>query len=207
MRNGATKNGIYTITDTSGNSFPVYCDLTSEPRSAWTLIYSFARKNGGLPAFSTKSFTSNIVVDENSPNWQAYRLSLSRMGHLSLVSTHVRATTGFDEYGVDFRDYFRMKTSSLDILSTATLNGDCKTAEFINIRGFAFTNIGVPFWHDTTKWNYHIGSSTDMCGLKTSVGSVSSEDAFNFYAQYNLNFRGAKTQESTTQWWYGGYLL
>ena len=35
-----TTNGIYNVTDQQNISFPVYCDFTSEPGAAWTLIQS-----------------------------------------------------------------------------------------------------------------------------------------------------------------------
>ena len=39
---GESKCGIYRLYDNAGNSFPAYCDLNSEPGTAWTLVMSWS---------------------------------------------------------------------------------------------------------------------------------------------------------------------
>ena len=80
-----------------------------------------------------------LVVDwpikENSPNWNMYRLSLGRMSRIRDVPfTYWRATCEFPFAGIDYRDYVRAKLADVDPM---TCNGarDCKTVEYINIRG------------------------------------------------------------------------
>ena len=40
---GMYDNGFYTLHDTSDKKYTAYCDFTSEPGFAWTLILSFSR--------------------------------------------------------------------------------------------------------------------------------------------------------------------
>ncbi|KAL9953397.1 hypothetical protein ACROYT_G040809 [Oculina patagonica] len=40
LSRGASKCGIYKLYDNAGNSYPAYCDLKSEPGTAWTLVMS-----------------------------------------------------------------------------------------------------------------------------------------------------------------------
>ena len=94
--------------------------------------------------FSRNSMASRILVafsqpiNENSPNWNMYRLSLGRMSRIRDVVpfTYWRATCEFPIAGIDYRDYVRAKLADVDPM---TCNGakDCKTVEYrdINIRG------------------------------------------------------------------------
>ncbi|KAK3748886.1 hypothetical protein QZH41_009159 [Actinostola sp. cb2023] len=205
LRNGAEENGFYTITDTSGDSYQVFCDLTSEPRSAWTLIMSQAYKNRNEPEFCSKPLTINATLKENSPNWEAYRLSLNRMQLLSKQSTHLRITTGFTLYGVDFRDYLRAKLSSLDILNF-TGGGVCKMVEYIDIRGQKGYDVTVPFWQ-FSGYILHTDSNKFICQFDGREESVVSEDNFGYHCtSANPKFRGTANDDSTTEYWFGGYL-
>ncbi|KAK3734229.1 hypothetical protein QZH41_012949 [Actinostola sp. cb2023] len=206
FRNGVQENGIYTITDTSGDSYEVFCDLTSEPRSAWTLIMSQAFKNRNMAAFCNEQLTVSAPVQENTPNWEAYRLSLNRMQLLSKQSTHLRITTGFTVYGVDFRDYLRAKVASLDILSF-TGAGVCKKVEYIDIRGQKGYAVTVPFWQPPGE-SIHTDSNTFVCQFNGRKDSVYSENNFGRQcgATANPKFRGTANDDSTTEYWFGGYL-
>ena len=74
LKFGQKDNGFYSVSDgTAGNSFTVYCDFTSEPGSAWTLVTSWAFKNKDMPNFYSLTFKTDAPVNENSPNMQAYR--------------------------------------------------------------------------------------------------------------------------------------
>lgn len=70
---GSKENGFYTVVDGTGNGYTVYCDFTSEPGTAWTLVLAWAFANKDMPAFRTKPFTSDSPVNENTPNMNAYR--------------------------------------------------------------------------------------------------------------------------------------
>ena len=84
--------------DTSGNSFPAYCDFKSEPGFAWTLVMSWANKYRALSAFQSNTFKKNTPVNENSLIWNMYRLSLTRMRSLQAHSNR----TVLAEYQLSF---------------------------------------------------------------------------------------------------------
>ena len=100
-------------------SFTVFCDLESEPGAAWTLVLSHAmeyRHKDTIAPFK-KPLNMNLPVNELSPNWKMYRMSLGQMTSLKSQSTHWRVTCSFPQYRVDYRDYLRVKFSSLDPLT------------------------------------------------------------------------------------------
>ena len=104
---GASKCGMYRLYDYKGNSYPAYCDLTSEPGTAWTLVMSWSVAYRKLSPFFEYPFRYNYPVNENSLNWNLYRLNLVRTKSLKDHSTHWRATCSYPTHGVDFRDYLR----------------------------------------------------------------------------------------------------
>ena len=60
----------------------------------------------------------NDPVNENSPNWFLYRLTMDRMKSLRDVSTHWRATCSYDKYGINnYKDYVRGKFADTDIFA------------------------------------------------------------------------------------------
>jgi hypothetical protein len=60
------------------------------------------------------------------------------------------------------------------------------------------------WWHI----NAHpaMDSSISSCEFVPTAGSVPSEDNFGYYDFFNTNFRCTTTPDSTTNWWFGGYL-
>ncbi|XP_065051088.1 uncharacterized protein LOC135680801 isoform X2 [Rhopilema esculentum] len=91
-------NGIYRISDDDGVEFNVYCDFISEPNSVWTLIESFSLGKNHL--FKDWPFTIDFPYLEDSPNWDNYRLSKTRMEKIKSTSTHWRATCSFDIFEI-----------------------------------------------------------------------------------------------------------
>ena len=95
---GAIRNGLYTIQDNplvDRENRMVYCDFTSEPGRAWTLILSWKLANAKLSQFNTDQFSTNAPVNDENPNWDAYRLPLDVMMSLKRQSTLWRATCHF----------------------------------------------------------------------------------------------------------------
>ena len=74
-----SKNGYYPIFDANDDSYTAYCDFNSEPRSAWTLVMSWAFLRNNKPSYKEAAFKSsfkkNIPVSEEIPNWNEYRYS------------------------------------------------------------------------------------------------------------------------------------
>ncbi|XP_048577923.1 uncharacterized protein LOC116610719 [Nematostella vectensis] len=206
LKIGITENGIYTITGSDDKQFSVYCDFRSEPPAAWTLVMAFSRRNRRIDAFCNKAFSVDIQRNENNPNWNDFRLSLPRMQLLKSQSTHWRVTTGFPVYGVDYRDYVRGNFLAFDIM-TFSGGGICKPVELVNIRGLLGTNTEAAFWQNGI--GFHIDSGATHCQFKPNSGAVHSENNFGYYCEsdpsMNVNFRGTKDDDSTTEYWFGGY--
>jgi len=134
LKDGVEKNGYYSIAFKNGETLTVYCDFTSEPGSAWTLVMSWAMENNNVPAFYTKALPEDAPVNDKTPNWTIYRLPKTKMAALKLQSTHWRSTCSFEHFGVDYKDYVRGKFKEFDI-STFLGAGTCQKVEYINIRG------------------------------------------------------------------------
>jgi len=109
-----TTSGIYNITDQQNITFPVYCDFGSESGVTWTLIQSHSLQNKEV--FQRKAFyLHDMPVNQDAPEWNNYRLSMSRMTSIQDVSTHWRATCNFPTDGVDYRDYWRVSINNLNL--------------------------------------------------------------------------------------------
>ena len=205
LKQGISLCGIYKLFDSSGNSFPAYCDFQSEHGTAWTLVMSWSHVHRALASIGKTPFKYNAPVNENAQNWKLYRLGLSRMKSLQSHSTHWRATCGYPTYGVDFRDYVRGNFSDFDVVDYLG-SGECKKVEFVNIRGHIGIHVTASFWQKTGYWLAHINSPSTGCTFNPSSGATSSEDNFGFHQHFNTLFRCTKNDESTTQWWFGGHL-
>jgi len=207
-RLGYTRDGLYKVMFVPSSYPTVYCDFNSEPNSAWTLITSFAFRNKAVPSFCSAPFSVNSPYGD--VGFDEYRVNLKTMTELSSRSTHVRITTNFNKYGLSYRDYLRAKIADLNILTVAG-GGVCRTVERINIRGIGGTNVGVSFWQGSTVSSVilHIDSYYGTkCGFNAASGAVTSEDNFGNYCggYINTNFGGTQNDNSTTNYWFGGYL-
>ena len=194
-----SNDGIYKIYDNGGNTFLAYCDLRSEPGSAWTMVMSWSRENRLISAFHNSPFQINAPENETYPSWDRYRLSLEQMRSLQAHSTHWRATCSYPTHGIDFRDYLRGNFKDFNIVDFMGW-GTCKRVEHINIRGYVGTNLTAPFWQDIQNtFILHTDSSASHCEFNTaSTGAVSSEDNFGFYSSFNTNFRCTQGPLSNT---------
>ena len=205
MKSGKTQDGFYTIYDSQNNSVPVYCDMTSEPRSAWTLVMSWSLKNNKL--FIITGLTVDAPVNEKTPNWHLYRMSHAQMLSVQSQSTHWRSTCSVNTYRVDYTDYMRGNFRDFNVLSY-TGAGQCKKVEYINIRGNAKTSTTAKFWQGVRSWFLHTDSSYRGCPFQALAnnGAKREEDNFGHYATVNSKFRCTASPESTTQYWFGGYV-
>ncbi len=177
--------------------------MTSETGKAWTLVTSWATSNKDMTEFQTYAFSEYSPVDESLPNWNRYRMSLSRMNDLSTQSTHWRATCSFPTHGVDYVDYVRGKLVDFDVINF--IGGDvCKRVEYVNIRGHQCNDCDVPWWQYNNAHFLHTDSSYSTCGFDPTQGAVSSEDNFGSYFAVNPNFRCTADGSATTNWWFGG---
>lgn len=160
-----------------------------------------------MQQFCNIKLDQNSPIQENSPSWDAYRLTLERMSGLSAQSTHMRITTGFPVYGVDFVDYLKAKLSSINFVTYAGYK-QCKLVEYVNIRGHKGIDVLVVFWQYVGKI-FHTDSSGVYCGeYNPTNNSKHSENNFGAYCDNDNNpqFRGSQGESATTQFWIGGSL-
>ncbi|XP_078349834.1 uncharacterized protein LOC144634677 isoform X1 [Oculina patagonica] len=204
---GKFENGFYWLFDDQDKQYVAYCDLSSEPGAAWTLVMSWNREYKDLAQFSTKPFLQDAPINHNTPNWYIYRQTLARMKSLRSRSTYWRATCSFNIMKeIDYRDYLRGKFSDFDIM-TYLGHGICKRVDYVNIRGHAAgSGTTARFWQVLNTHILHIDSSISGCAFIPTAGSVPSEDNFGFYGKFNQKFRCTMGDTQTTNWWFGGYM-
>ena len=177
--------------------------MTSESGKAWTLVTSWATKNKNMAEFKTKVLSTDSPVEENLPNWNKYRMSLSMMKNLGAQSTHWRATCNFPTHGVDYVDYVRGKFVDFDVVNFLG-NDVCKRVEYVNIRGHECSTCTVAWWQTAKTFFLHTDSTAFKCGFSPSQGALLSEDNFGFYYTVNPDFRCTADASATTNWWFGG---
>jgi len=211
LKSGVQTNGYYKV-EAKNKTWRVYCDFTSEPDSAWTLVMSWSYSNFETPAFHSKSLAEDAPVNERIPNWDVYRMSRDQMKHFRIKSSHWRATCSFDkidvgykgEMKVDYRDYMRGKFSDFDI-TTYNGGGSCRKVEYINVRGHGGHET-VRMWQVPNTYLLHTDSSSPGCQFNGKSGSKPSEDNFGLYGVANPSFRCTSGPTATTQYWFGGYI-
>ena len=192
---------MHFLYDSQNNLFPVYCDFDSEADYVWTLIQSHSLANNDQ--FKFKRFGVDFAVNEEDElvNWNAYRLSLSRMQSIVDVSTHLRATCNFPNDGLVYTDYARAKLEGHDLFGDWV--AQCRTYEVVNIRGIECQECTAGTWQRNA---WHISSrdsSGKGCQFDGRSGSVDSEDNFGLYGDINPTFRCSSNQNSNTQHWIG----
>jgi len=210
-KSGVMTNGYYKL-EVKGKIWKVFCDFTSEPDSAWTLVMSWSFENANTPAFKTKSLIEDAPVNERIPNWDVYRMSKDQMINIKWKSSHWRVTCSFDkiqvgykeEMRVDYRDYMRGKFSDFDITYFEG-QGKCKKVEYINVRGHGGHET-ARFWQRTSIEILHTDSSSTGCQFNAKSGAKFSEDNFGLYLYTNPKFRCTSGPKATTQYWFGGYV-
>ena len=164
---------------------------------------SWATKNKDMAEFHTTALSVDSPVDENLPNWNKYRMSLSMMNDLSTQSTHWRATCSFPTHGVDYVDYVRGKFVDLDVVNFVG-HTVCKRVEYVNIRGHKCIDCDLPWWQIDNAFSLHTDSGYATCGFDPTQGAASSENNFGCYASVSSDFRCTADASATTNWWFGG---
>ena len=203
LQAGWRYSGFYNISDNEGSSFPVYCDLTSEPKAAWTLFMS--ERTPGFGLFKGVPLYANKPMNEFNPHWNVFRLSLAKMRQLRSLSSHWRVTCSFQLDGLVLRDHVRARVVDFDPIDFNGL-AVCKKVEYMNVRGHTCSNCDVAWWQDNNQMLHH-DSSRAKCGFNPTDGAVATEDDFGFYKSFNTKFRCTESgRESTTNYWFGSYL-
>ena len=164
-----------------------------------------SERTPGSGVFKTVPLYEDKPINEDGPQWNVYRLSLSKMKQLRSRLTHWRVTCSFQLDGLVYRDFVRAKIIDFDPL---TLKGAsiCKRVEYINVRGHSCSECDVAWWQDDVML-HHDSSKSAVCEFVSSSGAVQSEDNFGYYDVANPNFRCTESgRESTTNYWFGSYL-
>ncbi|CAH3031027.1 unnamed protein product, partial [Pocillopora meandrina] len=201
-------SGFFCIQDNNGDMFKVYCDFTSEPGWAWTLVMSETLQNVGKP-FTQRGLFTNEPMSSEVPNWEAYRLQLDRMKGLRSESTHWRITCSFDPASVfDYRDYVRAKFTNFDLLTHRDRGRKtCKLVDYIDVHGHNCKNC-TAVWYQAGEFILTHKSNESLCEFGSAPGSIQvhgtySEQNFGRYAFYNPNFRCTSNSSATTNYWFG----
>jgi hypothetical protein len=198
--------GLYMVFDDNMNPFNVFCDFDLNSTMTWTLVQSYELQKKDI--FHQKPFNLNFSVDENTPRWDAYRLSKPRMQSIQNESSKFRMTCKYDTDGVVFRDYLQVANDQMDII-TFVKGGVCIFVEWINIRGQECKNCTAFLYqggHD--KDPLHRNSYyTENCEFAPNMSlycSRAGEDNFGLYVCVNTAHRCSSSQSATTQTWFGG---
>ena len=199
---GAKVTGMHTLYDFQNRPFLVYCDFDSEAVYAWALIQSFSLANKNQ--FKTKRFAVDFPAneDDGTINWNAYRLSLSRMQSIADASTHLRATCNFPDDGLVYTDYARAKLEGHDLFGLWA--GQCRAYEFLNIRGIECQECtAATFQVEEEAWHINSDYAYLGCTFNGKDRAVHNEQNFGLYNHVNRNFRCTSDASSTTQFWIG----
>ena len=83
------------------------------------------------------SYGQDAPLNENSPNWVAFRYSKYRMESIKTFSSHMRFTCSEDGKFIglkNYNDYARVKLKNLNPFMLNVKKGKCIKTEFVNIR-------------------------------------------------------------------------
>ena len=206
--NGSRVPGKYKVFDDTMNLFEVFCDFDSN--MTWTLVQSYQRQN--VIDFR-KSFSQDNPRNEDSPRWDSYSLSKSRMASISRDSSKWRQTCQYDTEGVVYTDYIEASNEKIDIL---TLHGvftgttylrDRHEVDYVDVRGQNCRKCTAPIIQGINN-PLHLDTYRSTCEFNPT-GSLScggsGEDNFGYYGCVNSAHRCSSSPTATTQTWFGGY--
>ena len=171
----------------------------------WTLVLSYELQNNAL--FEPFPLTINYAIHGDSPVWDAYRLSKSRMEWILRDLTKWRMTCRYNTDGLHYTDYVRVSKEKVDPI--IYLTDSCVEVEFIDVRGHNCSHCTVVICQKNSLL-IHFDSyySVSRCSFKPAGSlpcGVSGEDNFGYgYGCLNEAHRCASSQTSTTQMWFGG---
>ena len=182
--------------------YEMFCDFSSEPGWAWTLVMSQSFRSSS-ESFAKTSFLDGRFKNQRTPNWERYRIGGSRMKIIKEQSSHWRVTCDFPPFGAGHTDYVRATFENLDPLKYDA-SGECREMDHINIRGHNCTKCTAAWWQTKNQFLTHF-SDQDSCQFGTIPGSLSKEANFGGYWKNNasLKFRCSANETSSTNHWFG----
>ena len=180
----------------------MYCDLASESGWVWTLVMSMTLGNRN-EQFAQKGFLADSPRNAEIPNWQTYRLPLTRMMELRSHSSHWRVTCSFPTLGVDYRDYARAKFEEFELLSFKA-NRRCKLMEYMDVRGHACHQCTAAWAQDKNDFLTHRSGVDHGCTRRQTPKHVNGEQTFGRYKKgRNPKFRCTSGDSAVTSYWFG----
>lgn len=197
-------DGLYHVYDSEDNLYQVYCDFSSEPRYAFTLIesFSFAHRN----IFNTLGFYADSPLGQDSFNWVKYRLPKKRMQVIANHSTHLRSTCN-RPVAFSFTDYLRVKLQELNLFQI--FSAKCPRYERMSFAGHECFNCTVGTWQVANE-HFHISNyySVSLAGCEFGYTGFN-QQLFGFYpvSANPGSFSCCNSDESTTQFWIGSSLV
>lgn len=191
-------------------TFCSQCTATLVPSTVWHGLCST------LTLCKTRSLVENhftvttcAPVNQDAPEWNSYRLSMSRMKSIQHFSTPWRDTCIFPTDSVGYQDYWRVSLTNMDLLVTTPTNESCLFSDFINVLGNYCSNcMGLTAYsdifalHTDSPFSYSKG-----CEFNGTLGAVYDEDNFGVDGESNSAFRCTSSSASTTQFWFGKHDL
>ena len=141
-------SGKYKISNTNMDTFEVFCDFDFNASIAWTLIQSY-RLNESKHV--KESFFFDRPINQDTPSWNMYRLSLSRMESIRKNSHKWRITCDYETDGTVYIGFVVGSVNDADIVSFRGFR--CAKVDYINIRGQScrdcttFAKQGLPMCH------------------------------------------------------------
>jgi hypothetical protein len=201
-------SGKYSIVDANERSYEVFCDFDSEEGMAWTLFESFDMNHAS--ELDGKPFTKDYPKNEHRLNWKLFRLPKSLMLQISSHSTFWRATCSYPVYGVDFRDYFRVRLSTVNPVTYESLVWNCSTVDYFDIKGTSCVNCTQIIYQHTgplalSPWH----SRERKCTFDTSTVEHKCENGeyarllSRYYRCSDPKYRCSEKATSTTEFWFG----
>ena len=184
---------------------------------AWTLFQSFDIANE--TALSDKSLVEDLPLNEHNLNWELFRLPKSMMSSIASHSTFWRATCSYATYGVDFRDYLRVRLSIMNPLSFTKYysnmkSNPCITVDYLDIKGNNCEGCTQSFLQHSTN-ALHIKPKQSRVETKCSFDSSGVEykcSKGGFYTHIlgrysnnclDPNYRCTLNMMSTSEFWFG----
>lgn len=191
-------------------TFCSQCTATLVPSTVWHGLCST------LTLCKTRSLVENhftvttcAPVNQDAPEWNSYRLSMSRMKSIQHFSTPWRDTCNFPTDSVGYQDYWRVSLTNMDLLVTPSTNESFLFSDFINVLGNYCSNcMGLTAYsdifalHTDSPFSYSKG-----CEFNGTHGAVYDEDNFGVDGESNSAFRCTSSSASTTQFWFGKHDL
>ncbi|XP_028410331.1 uncharacterized protein LOC114532941 [Dendronephthya gigantea] len=205
------KSGRYTIR-AQGESFEVYCDFDSEKDIAWTLFESFDLQHEHLLNYP---FSQNHAIHEIRFNWELFRLPKSVMSGIASRSTFWRATCSYSVYGIDFRDYIRVRLSIMNPLEYDLKKEARKRlpVDYFDIKGtncvnctqtFIQSKSGKRMLHIDLQFSRRIHKcSFEISKVRHQCGEVHARLLGFYHECSDPEHRCSEKMTSTTEYWFG----